>query len=183
MNFQRFQNIQSRQIMKVPLSRLLVIPLIVFSFQYSYCQGFNDSKTSVSNFLKRMYSTSPFEGVKVIEDYDNNYLISVLSLDKSKYTSQATMNRVAQVKAQQQANTFFNGSFIASEMIIQTNEVKNGESTNSIVQTFETIKENSLGFVKGMELLTTFDIEEGKRMLFIFFKEMKEAKKIENRYE
>lgn len=42
-----------------------------------------------------MYETKPFEGAKLFSDYDNNYLLSVLSLDKSKYTSQNNMMRVA----------------------------------------------------------------------------------------
>lgn len=143
---------------------------------FSWSQGFNDNKTSLSNFLKRMYTSTPFEGVKVVDDYDNNYLISVLSLEKSKYPSQSTMNRVAQVKAQQQANTFFNGSFIASEMIIKTTEAKSGDSTSTIVETVESIKENSLGFVKAMELLTNFEVEDGKRMVFIYYKEIEKPK-------
>ena len=36
----------------------------------------------------------------------------------------------------------------------------------------ETIKENAMGFVNSLELLTNFDIEESKRMLFIFYKEI-----------
>lgn len=142
------------------------------------CKGqeFNGNKASLSNFLKRMYTSTPFEGVKVVDDYDNNYLISVLSLEKSKYSSQSTMNRVAQVKGQQQANTFFNGSFIASEMIIKTTEGKSGDSTHTIVETIESIKENSQGFVKAMELLTNFEIEDGKRMLFIYYKQIEKPK-------
>jgi hypothetical protein len=32
-----------------------------------------------------MYNSAPFEGVKVIDDYDHQYFISVLSLEKGKY--------------------------------------------------------------------------------------------------
>jgi hypothetical protein len=88
------------------------------------------------------------------------------------------MMRVAQVKAQSQANTFFNGSTISSDFIIKTTEEKQKDSANikTTLETIETIRENSIGFVKAMELLTNFDIEEGKRMVFIYYKEL-EAKK------
>ena len=36
----------------------------------------------------------------------------------------------------------------------------------------KSIKENAMGFVKSMELLTNFDNPDGKRMVFIFYKEM-----------
>ena len=119
-----------------------------------------------------MYNANPFEASKVIDDVDGKYFITILSLEKAKYTSQSTMNRVAQVKAQSQANTFFNGSTVSSEMIIKTIETKSNDDNNSTVEAIETIKENAIGFVNSLELLTNFDIEEGKRMLVIFFKEI-----------
>jgi len=137
-------------------------------------QSYNDDKISMTNFIKRMYSSSPFEGVKVFEGYDEKYFISVVSLEKSKYESQSTMMRVAQVKAQSQANTFFNGSTISSDFIIKTTEEKQKDSTKqkTTIETIEVIRENSIGFVKAMELLTNFDIEDGKRMVFVYCKQL-----------
>jgi hypothetical protein len=139
---------------------------------FIFAQSLNGDKVALSNFVKRMYNASPFEASKVIDDVDGKYFISILSLEKAKYTSQSIMNRVAQVKAQSQANTFFNGSAVSSEMIIKTTETKSKEDNNSTVEAIETIKENAMGFVNSLELLTNFDIEEGKRMLFIFYKEI-----------
>jgi hypothetical protein len=137
-------------------------------------QSLNDDKTSITNFIKRMYNSAPFEGVKVIDDYDHQYFISVLSLEKGKYPNEAMMNRVAQVKGQSQANIFFNGSTISSDLVIKTTENKTTDKpTTSAVETIESIKENSMGFVKSMELLTNFDNPDGKRMVFIFYKEMR----------
>jgi len=87
------------------------------------------------------------------------------------------MYRVAQVKAQQQANTFFNGSTISSDLVIKTTETKDSTSTKSTVEMIESIRENSVGFVQGMELLTNFDTEKSKRMVLIYYREMKEEKK------
>ena len=143
----------------------------------SYSQGFNDDKTSLANFIKRMYNNAPFEGVKVIEDYNHNYFISLVSFEKAKYTSPSIMNRVAQVKAQQQANTFFNGSTILSNLAIKTSETKVSTCSKLTVEMIESIRENSVGFVQGMELLINFDTEEGKRMVFVYYREMKEVEK------
>lgn len=131
-------------------------------------QGFNEDKTALGNFIKRMYINSPFDGVKIIEDYDNKYFISVVSLEKAKYNSIAILNRVAQVKARQQANTFFNGSNISSDIIIKTSEKKDSTGSKSTVEMMESIKENSIGFVEGLELLINFDINQEKYMVFIY---------------
>lgn len=163
--------------LKILNPKIVIIVVLVFCVQRISGQGFNEDKTSLSNFIKRMYNSTHFEGVKVIDDYDHQYFISVISLEKAKYPSSSTMNRVAQVKAQQQANTFFNGSTISSDLVIKTNETKDSTSTKSTVEMIESIRENSIGFVQGMELLTNFDAEEGKRMIFIYFREMKEEKK------
>lgn len=156
---------------KMKYKLLIILLLSIFS---SYSQSINDDKISVTNFIKRMYNAAPFEGVKVIDDYDHQYFISVLSLEKGKYPNEAVMNRVAQVKGQSQANIFFNGSTISSNMVIKTTEDKSNEKpTTSVIETIESIKENALGFVKSMELLTNFDNPDGKRMVFVFYKEMK----------
>ena len=137
-------------------------------------QSFNEDKTSFSNFLKRMYSATPFEGVKIVDDYDNEFLISVISLEKAKYSSESTMNRVAQVKAQSQASTFLNGATISMDMVITTKEIK--DSTNNvktITETVEQIKQNSVGFSQGLELLTNFDNSDSLRVVFIYCRELK----------
>lgn len=158
-------------------SKLTIIFLLSLFAKTSFGQGFNDDNTSFSNFIKRMYNTAPFEGVKVIDDYDHQYFISMLSLEKAKYTSQSTMYRVAQVKAQSQANTFFNGSTITSDLVIKTTEQKGKDNDNKIVETIESIKENASGFTQGLELLTNFDNPDGTRMVFIYYREMKGAEK------
>jgi hypothetical protein len=154
------------------MKKILFILLITFS-AFSYSQSINDDKISVTNFIKRMYNSAPFEGVKVIDDYDHQYFISVLSLEKVKYPNEAMMNRVAQVKGQSQANIFFNGSTISSDLVIKTTDTKLNDNSNSTIETIESIKENAMGFVKSMELLTNFDNTDGKRMVFVFYKEMK----------
>ena len=155
--------------------KIVIFTLLVFSLCGNLeAQSFNDEKVSLTNFIKRMYTAKPFEGVKIVDDYDHQYLISVISLDKAKYTNESTMNRVASVKAQSQASTFLNGAKISMDMVIMTKEFK--DSTNNvktIVETVEQIKQNSVGFSQGLELLTNFDNTDSIRMVYIYIREMK----------
>jgi hypothetical protein len=155
------------------MKTIILFLILIFSLT-ARSQSFNEDKTAFSNFIKRMYTSSPFEGVKIVDDYDNKYIISVLSLEKAD-KSTSILTRIAQTKAQRQVSTFFNGAVITSEFIIKTTETKADSSeVQTTVETIEKIKENSVGFVNGLELLTNFDIEEGNRMLFIYLKKIDE---------
>ena len=159
------------------MKNLLYFLVILVSIK-SYGQGFSDEKVSLTNFIKRMYTAKPFEGVKIVDDYDHQYLISVISLEKVKYTSESIMNRVAQVKSQSQASTFLNGATISMDMLITTKETKDSNNNiKTIVETVEQIKQNSVGFSQGLELLTNFDNADTLRMIFIYFRELKKEAK------
>lgn len=142
----------------------IVITICAVSIS-TMAQGYNTEKTALTNFLVRMYENAPFEGVRAVDDYEQQYLISVLTLEKAKYTNESVMFRVAGVKAMSQASRFFNGSSITSDLIIRTTEKSDGTDDTEMI---ETINEKSVGFVKSLELLTNFDIENG-RMVFIYF--------------
>ena len=79
---------------------LFVTIIILFSVN-TYAQSYNQEKTALTNFLVRMYKAEPFEGVKVVSDYDNNYLLSVVLVTPSK-TPSAT-NRIARTIADLEA--------------------------------------------------------------------------------
>lgn len=67
-----------------------------------------------------------------------------------------------------------NGATISMDMVITTKETK--DSTNNvktIVETVEQIKQNSVGFSQGLELLTNFDNADSLRMVFIYIRELK----------
>ena len=86
------------------------------------------------------------------------------------------MNRVAQVKAQSQANTYLNGSNISMDLVIKTSEQKTGDKTETVVESIESIKENAMGFSQGLELLNNFENEVTKRMVFIYYREITKKK-------
>lgn len=150
------------------MKRLLVILLLLLFIPYSQAQSYDANRIPLTNFLVRMYNNAPFEGVRVVEDYETYYLLSVLTLDKTKYSNESIMNRVASVKAMSQASRFFNGSNITSELIIRTSEKSDGSGDTEVI---EKIKEHSVGYVKALEQLTNFPDKTG-RQVFIFSKKI-----------
>ena len=141
--------------------RNLLILLFVMMSLGAYAQGYSSDKVAFTNFLVRMYNNAPFEGVRAV----NDYLISVLVLEPIKYkNNESIINRVASVKAVAQASRYLNGSNITQDMIIHTTEKSDGTSDTEII---ENIHENSVGYVKAMELLTNFVRSDGKQV-FIF---------------
>lgn len=153
---------------------IVTFAIALLSISHVDAQSFNEDKTNFANFMKRMYNASEYEGVKIVDDYDHQYLVSLLSLEKAKYQNPSQMNRVAQMKAQSQASTFLNGSTISLETVIKTSErVDSTNQKSSIIETVETIKENAMGFSQGLELLTSFDNIDGKRVVFIYMRELK----------
>ncbi len=129
-----------------------------------FAQNYSQERTALANFLMRMYENAPFDGVRVVDDYDNTYLMSVVKLDKAKYKTEAALNRVASVKAMSQASRFFNGSNITDDMIIRTTENADGTSDTEIT---ENIREHSAGYVKQLEHLSNFPAVDGQQV-FIF---------------
>ena len=149
---------------KAFLSLVFLIPSMFLS-----AQGYNLERTQLANFLTRMYENAPFEGVRVVDDYEHQYLMSALVLDPAKYGgNESTMNRVAGVKAMSQASRFFNCSNITSDLVIRTTERSDGSADTEMI---ENIKENSVGYVKALELLTSFDDSQGNRV-FVFITEI-----------
>ncbi len=148
-----------------------IVTALLFSTVFS--QSFNEDKTAFTNYVKRMYSSAPFDGVKIIEDYDHQYLVSVIGIDKAKYSDPSVMNRVAQVKAQSQVNTYLNGASIDMNTIIRTTETTENNQTKSVTESIEQIKQNSTGFSQGLELLTNFENSDSKKMVYVYMREIK----------
>lgn len=147
------------------IKRLFLVCIIVVADVLAVAQAYNAERIELANFLTRMYKSAPFEGVKVIEDYNDHYLMSTVVLDPAKYNNNlSAINRVASVKSMSQASRFFNGSEVSTDMIIRTSQKSNGDSD---VEILETIKENSVGYVQSLEQLTNFKNQDGW-MVYIF---------------
>lgn len=154
------------------MKHTIILVLLLFAIQNTFAQSYSSDKVAFTNFLVRMYNDAPFEGVRVVDGYEQAYLISVLALDKAKYKTDAIINRVASVKAMAQASRYFNGSNITQDLIIHTSEKADGSNDMEII---ENIRENSVGYVKQLEQLTNFTREDGQQV-FIFIKELEGLK-------
>lgn len=153
------------------IRKLLILGLVTLLNISAFAQNFNADMTELSKFVQRMYTATPFEGVKLLEDYDNQYLLSVIVLDPAKYgNNESTMTRVASVKAMSEASRFFNGSRITMDLVITTKE--DGKS-NVTTEMLEKINEKSIGYVKSLSQLTNFPDADNKRV-FVYFKQLTE---------
>lgn len=151
------------------MKKCLFLLFIVILGLKCMAQGFDGDKVAFTNYLVRMYKAAPFDGVRVVEDYNDLHLVSVVLLQKEKYSSFSDMNRVASVKASSQVARYLNGSTINDELIIRTTEDASGETVTEIT---ELIRENSYGYSKALEQLTNFEDSNGNQV-FIFISKMK----------
>lgn len=153
----------------VIMRKVLLSILLCCIANVVYAQSFDQERIALAKFIERMYNSSPFEGCRIVDDYDNSYLLSVVELDKSKYKTSSVMNRIAQVKSQRNAGEFFNGTQSYSEITIRTpkSEEKGGAE---MTETYEIIRTNSTGFVQQMALLTQF--ESNENMVFVYYKKV-----------
>ena len=79
------------------------------------------------------------------------------------------MNRVADVKSQRNAGEFFNGSQSYTSMTIKT--PKGEEHESDMTEVYELIRVNSIGYVKQMQLLTSFE-DNVKMQVFVYYKKV-----------
>ena len=139
----------------------------------TFSQSYDQERTALKNFLVRMYKAEPFEGVKVVSDYDNNYLLSVV-LVANNGQSETARNRIAQVKSQRQVSQYLGGLVqVSSETIIRTTEKVKEEKT--IEEITDIIKENSIGFTKAMEVLAVIDAANDQKC-YMFYRKVDEMK-------
>jgi hypothetical protein len=154
-------------------NKIIVVALFLIGIGIQcYAQGFDQERTALRNFLVRMYKANPFEGVKIVSDYDNNYVLSVVLVKSG--TSESAMNRIAQVKSQRQVSQYLNGVVTTeSETIIRTTEkVKENKTIEEIT---DIIREHSIGFTKAMEVLTVIDAKDNQKC-YMFYRKVEEMK-------
>ncbi len=149
---------------------LLTMVLCCISIMVS-AQSFDQERITLAKFIERLYNNSPFEGCRIIDDYDNSYLLSIVELDKSKYKASSVMNRVAQVKSQRNAGEYFNGTQSYSEITIRTPKSEEKGGGKEMAETYEIIRTNSTGFVQQLSILSQFESKDGMSV-FVFYKKI-----------
>lgn len=155
------------------MKHILIIVLNIMLVVNVYSQSYNQERVALRNFLVRLYKSEPFEGVKIVSDYNNNYLLSIV-LIANNGQSESIRNRIAQVKSQRQVSQFLGGLVTSqSETIIRTTE--NVKERKSIEEITDIIKESSIGFTKAMEVLTVIDAQDSQKC-YMFYRKIEEMK-------
>lgn len=152
------------------LRKLFVFMVLSIFALGGKAQGYDQERIQLAKFIERMYNNTPFEGCRFIDDYDNSYFISVVALDPQKYKTPQIMNRVAEVKSQRNAGEFLNGTQSYSEFTIKTPKSIEHGGNDKMIETTEVIKTNSTGFVKQMQIFSTF--ESSNKVVFVYAKKL-----------
>lgn len=98
------------------MKKLLLLLALTFNIS-SFAQSFSDEKTSAINFVKRVYASSPFEGVKKLEgEAGNYYAVAVTFLNIPKDSILSVVPK-AQSKAQLITEQGFAEPCVKFEMI------------------------------------------------------------------
>jgi hypothetical protein len=119
---------------------------------------------TLEQFLSASLRKKSFDGARIISAPNNKFMVSVVALENAKYTTSESRDKVAHMKAKQMVNTLVNGSTITSDVIIRTDE--NDQSTE--VTNTEVIREQAMGFIQGLELLSSQEIQPTKTT-YIFY--------------
>ena len=147
-------------------------PCIKFEMLFSVKDSNSHKATSfflcetLGDFMLGVLKSKPFDGARIVSAPTNKYIISSITLDNSKYASPEMRDKAGHMKAKQFVNVLVNGSTITSESIIRTDETdKATEITNT-----EIVKEQAMGFINGLELLTTKEITPNKTTYIYYSK-------------
>ena len=160
------------------MKRILSLVAAMIIAATTIAQEYNTELYDLGQYVQRVYQEEPFDGVRIVENVDCCYLVSVVS-EKPSDNEYAT-NRKAEVKALSQANTFLNGTRITQNTVLYTKQNSKGYSYEEIEDFIESY---SMGYVQTMQIASTFKYRQKK--VYVFCKKMpmpeKKGKKKRNR--
>ena len=122
--------------------------------------------TTLEEFISEIIKKKSIDGARIISAPANKYIVSTITLENAKYSTPEMRDKVAFMKAKQLVNGLVNGSTITSDQIIRTDE--NDKSTE--VTNTEIIREQSMGFIQGLELLFAKEITQNKTTYLYYSK-------------
>lgn len=153
-------------IIRVIFFVIFLLPIEIFA------QGYDEERIALGNFIVRLYENNPFEGVRIVADYNNDYLLSAVLVKNNG--NETASNRIAQVKNNRQVSVFINGLVtIDSKTIILTKkDVQQKKSNEEII---EILHESSVGMVRGMEILRVIERPDNYKC-YLFYRKIEEMK-------
>jgi hypothetical protein len=121
---------------------------------------------TLADFVYEKLNSKIFDGARIISAPNKKYIVSVVTLDNSKYTSPEMRDKAAFMKAKQFVNTMVNGSTISSDLVLRTDENDKQTAINST----ETIREQAMGFIQGLEILDSKELTTNKTTYIYYSK-------------
>jgi hypothetical protein len=97
--------------------KIKILLFFIFIASKTFSQSYSDEKASIINFVKRVYNSSPFEGVKKLEGEAGNYYAVAVTLMNISKDSVLSVVPKAQSKAQISAEQGFAEPCVKFEMI------------------------------------------------------------------
>lgn len=131
----------------------------------AFAQEYSTELYDLGQYVQRVYQDEPFDGVRIVENVDCCYLVSVVSETPSD--NEYATNRKAEVKALSQANTFLNGTRITQNTVLYTKQNSKGYTYEEIEDFIESY---SMGYVQTMQIASTFKYQNKK--VYVFCKKM-----------
>ena len=131
---------------------------------YAKAQTIDFNRQNIGRFVQRMYENEPFENVIIVDLADVQYIVATLSLDPLVYDNVSVMNRIASTKANSMIAKYVHGS-----LSITRTKVDLVRDTDSLIVSgtwTEEIRESTMGQVRAVDLLASFNCD--KRKVFIF---------------
>ena len=151
------------------MKRIVLAFLFVALSLNLYSREFYSNQEALVGFVKSLYEHTPFDGVRIIQDGDTNYLISVVVYQVGG--NEDVVKRAAALQARANANRFMKDAAITSETIINTTEGSVKDNEKAKVELMEVVKKAPEGWAVWMDLLTSFDVLEDNQRVFVYIKE------------
>jgi hypothetical protein len=119
---------------------------------------------TLSSFISGKLRENLFDGARVVISPKERYVVATVTLDNQKQGSMSMRDRLARMRANQMSNTLINGSAITSEIVLRTDGENASETDVS-----EVIKEFSMGFIPGLQMLSSQEVVEGSTTYIFYF--------------
>ncbi len=150
--------------MKILPIYIILISIAVYAFNQSIITSEPDK---LAEKIKEIFINQPFDGVRIIEIYKTKYFLSASSVKIQRTDNLTDLTRIATMKAKNSMIKYLNGSQITSVEIVKIidRNLANGE-IQYITDSIELIKENSIGFIRGLETIISF-LDNGKSTLIV----------------
>ena len=150
--------------LKTPIAIITFVLFSNFIAAQTACEKVKETK--LIKLIEKKYKLNPIEGAKYVFIDSCKFLVSI-GITSTTSKSLSVMNRIASVKARRSVLLLLNNPKITTKSVIQTEQVITDNNTSYIEKYFDSMTEESSGFVNGMENLTAFKSSDGSNYVYV----------------